>query len=59
VEEALVLSDRVVVLHGHPGRISQTLRVDLPRPRRRTSPEFQRWKERLLEAIGNEHVAAN
>ncbi|GAB3635581.1 ABC transporter ATP-binding protein [Hymenobacter arcticus] len=58
VEEALVLSDCVVVLHGHPGRISQTLRVDLPRPRRRTSPEFQQWKERLLEAIGNEHVAA-
>ena len=59
VEEALVLSDRVVVLHGHPGRISQTLRVDLPRPRHRTSPEFQAWKQRLLEAIGNEQVAIN
>ncbi len=57
VEEALVLSDRVVVLHGHPGRISQTLRVGLPRPRRRTSPEFQRLKERVLEAIENEQVA--
>ncbi|MBC8081627.1 MAG: ABC transporter ATP-binding protein, partial [Hymenobacter sp.] len=35
IEEALVLSDRVVVLRGHPGRIHQTLTVDLPRPRRR------------------------
>jgi sulfonate transport system ATP-binding protein len=57
VEEALVLSDRVVVLHGHPGRISQTLSVDLPRPRRRTSPEFQAWKQRVLDALAVEAVA--
>jgi sulfonate transport system ATP-binding protein len=57
VEEALVLSDRVVVLHGHPGRVSQTLTVDLPRPRRRTSPEFQAWKQRVLDALEVEAVA--
>lgn len=57
VEEALVLSDRVVVLHGHPGRLSQTLTVDLPRPRRRTSPEFQAWKQRILDALEIEVVA--
>jgi sulfonate transport system ATP-binding protein len=57
VEEALVLSDRVVVLHGHPGRLSQTLTVDLPRPRRRTSPEFQEWKQRVLDALEVEAVA--
>ncbi|NML65940.1 ABC transporter ATP-binding protein [Hymenobacter sp. RP-2-7] len=54
VEEALVLSDRVVVLHGHPGRLSQTLTLDLPRPRRRTSPEFQAWKQRVLDALAVE-----
>ena len=57
VEEALVLSDRVVVLHGHPGRISQTLTVDLPRPRRRTSPEFQDWKQRVLDALEVKAIA--
>jgi len=57
VEEALVLSDRVVVLHGHPGRLSQTLTVDLPRPRRRTSPEFQAWKQRVLDALEVEAMA--
>jgi sulfonate transport system ATP-binding protein len=57
VEEALVLSDRVVVLHGHPGRISQTLTIDLPRPRRRTSPEFQAWKQHVLDALEVETVA--
>ncbi len=56
VEEALVLSDRVVVLHGHPGRINQTLTIDLPRPRRRTCPEFQAWKQRVLDALETEVV---
>lgn len=51
LEEALVLSDRVVVLHGHPGRVGQTFAIDLPRPRHRTSPEFQAWKQRLLAAL--------
>ena len=57
VEEALVLSDRVVVLHGHPGRISQTLALDLPRPRRPTSPAFQAWKQRILQAIATKELA--
>lgn len=51
LEEALVLSDRIVVLRGHPGRIHETLRVDLPRPRRRTDADFQAYKQRLLDAL--------
>ena len=35
VEEAVFLSDRVVVLTRSPGRIKQIVRIDLPRPRRR------------------------
>ncbi len=48
IEEALVLSDRVLVLRSRPGRIHQAYVLDLPRPRRRTDPSLQRWKERLL-----------
>lgn len=48
IEEALVLSDRVIVLRSQPGRIHQEYSLDLPRPRRRTDPMLQRWKERLL-----------
>jgi len=36
VEEAVFLSDRVVVLTRSPGRIKETVRIDLPRPRRRS-----------------------
>ena len=36
VEEAVFLSDRVVVLTRSPGRIKETIKIDLPRPRRRT-----------------------
>jgi sulfonate transport system ATP-binding protein len=48
LDEALALADRVLVLGGSPGRVRRELAVDLPRPRRRTAPEFQRLKEELL-----------
>ncbi len=51
LEEALVLADRVVVLRSRPGRVHRTFEVDLPRPRRRTAPDFQAQKQRLLEAL--------
>ncbi len=51
VEEALMLSDRVIVMRGNPGRIHQEFAIDLPRPRRRTDHHLQYWKEQLLEAL--------
>ena len=51
IEEALALSDRVVVMLGHPGRIHGAYTVDLPRPRARTSPQFQEWKEDILREL--------
>jgi NitT/TauT family transport system ATP-binding protein len=44
LEEAVYLSDRVVVLAPHPGRVAGELRVRLPRPRApelKLTPEFQ------------------
>ncbi|WP_024930728.1 ABC transporter ATP-binding protein [Methylophilus sp. OH31] len=48
VEEAVFLGDRVVVMEANPGRIKRVVAVDLPRPRHRTSPEFQRIKDDVL-----------
>jgi sulfonate transport system ATP-binding protein len=51
IEEALVLSDRIIMMRGNPGRIHQEFVLDLPRPRKRTELNFQRWKERLLSEL--------
>jgi sulfonate transport system ATP-binding protein len=50
VEEAVLLSDRVIVLQC-PGRVYREFTIDLPRPRSRTSLEFQRWKIEILDAL--------
>ena len=51
IEEAIVLSDRIIVLDGPPARIRRDVVVDLPKPRRRTSAEFQEIKELLLNEL--------
>ncbi|MFJ5445302.1 ABC transporter ATP-binding protein [Methylobacillus methanolivorans] len=48
VEEAVFLGDRVVVMQSHPGRIKRIVPVDLPRPRVRSTLEFQRIKDDVL-----------
>jgi ABC-type nitrate/sulfonate/bicarbonate transport system ATPase subunit len=40
VEEAVLLADRVLVMSAGPGRIENDLKIDLPRPRDVSSPEF-------------------
>jgi sulfonate transport system ATP-binding protein len=51
IEEAVVLADRIVVMRPHPGRVQETLPVDLPRPRNRLAPAFDLTKRNVLRAI--------
>ncbi len=51
IEEALVMSDRVIVMRGNPGQIYREFLLDLPRPRRRTDARFQNYKEQILNAL--------
>ncbi len=51
IVEALYLSDRVVVLSPHPGRLRQQVTVNLPRPRQRSSREFMEYYEGIHHAI--------
>ena len=51
VEEAVALSDRIVVMRGNPGHIHAEFALDLPRPRKRTEAIFQHWKEKIVQAL--------
>jgi sulfonate transport system ATP-binding protein len=51
IEEALVLSDRIEVMRGRPGRIHREYAVDFPRPRRRSDPMLLAVKESILEDL--------
>jgi len=61
VEEAVFLSDRVVVMGGGPsqavpGHITKVVAIDLPHPRDATAPAFNDLERELLHAI--HHPAA-
>jgi sulfonate transport system ATP-binding protein len=51
IDEALYLSDRVVVLTSRPAVISEIVAVRLPRPRDRRHPELLRLRSHLLEEL--------
>jgi sulfonate transport system ATP-binding protein len=51
VDEAIVLADRIMVMRNRPGRISEDIESDLPRPRDRQSAAFDFVKRRVLAAL--------
>ena len=61
VDEAVFLSDRVVVMTRSPGRIKKVIDIDLPRPRRRSDllldPRYQQYVvdiERMIDDTSEE-----
>jgi 1H-pyrrole-2-carbonyl-[peptidyl-carrier protein] chlorinase len=51
IDEAIYMSDRVVIMTPRPGRIERVLDVPLERPRQRNSPEFQALRTEILDAL--------
>jgi sulfonate transport system ATP-binding protein len=49
VDEAIFLSDRIVIMSSRPGTIKKIIPVPLARPRDRASFDFLRIKEEVLE----------
>jgi NitT/TauT family transport system ATP-binding protein len=41
IEEAVLMSDRILVFSSNPGRILAEIKVDLPQPRHRLDPKFR------------------
>jgi ABC-type nitrate/sulfonate/bicarbonate transport system ATPase subunit len=52
VEEAIHLADRIMVLSPRPTKIQATFKVDLPHPRKLTSPEVQKLRVAILHELG-------
>ncbi len=59
VDEAVFLSDRIVVMSPRPGRIRAVVPVQIPRPRDRTAPEFASLRRDVLSLIEEESKQAN
>lgn len=56
IDEAVFLSDRVLVLQANPGAISDTIEVRLPRERDRTHPELARARAEVFNALHRVHA---
>jgi NitT/TauT family transport system ATP-binding protein len=51
IEEAIFLADRVVVMSPGPGRIETEMRIDLPRPRDVSAPDFNDIRRELSRML--------
>src|SRR5206468_1737401 len=51
VDEAIYMSDRIVIISPRPGRIERIIEISLPRPRDRSSPQFLRFRTEILELL--------
>lgn len=52
VEEAVHMADRIMVLSARPARIQAAFEVNIPHPRKLTSPEVQSLRIAILRELG-------
>jgi ABC-type nitrate/sulfonate/bicarbonate transport system ATPase subunit len=51
IDEAIYMSDRILIMTQAPGRIDREINIDLARPRDRTSDSFLRFRSEILEHL--------
>jgi ABC-type nitrate/sulfonate/bicarbonate transport system ATPase subunit len=56
VEEAVLLADQVIVMTAGPGRVDCQIKIDLPRPREVSSPEFNALRRDVTRRLTS-HIA--
>lgn len=52
IDEAIYMSDRIVIMSERPGIIKRVLPIELERPRKRNSPSFVNFRSLILETFG-------
>jgi NitT/TauT family transport system ATP-binding protein/sulfonate transport system ATP-binding protein len=55
VDEAIYLSDRIIIMTPRPGKVSEILDINLPQPRHRGGTEFLSIRKNILEKF---HLAS-
>jgi ABC-type nitrate/sulfonate/bicarbonate transport system ATPase subunit len=56
IDEAILLSDRIYLLTGTPGRVTDEIVIDRPKPRHRDftlTQEFLEYKKMILKRLEN------
>src|SRR5687768_3044831 len=48
IDEAIYMSDRIVIMTARPGRVERTIEIKLDRPRERNSPAFLKFRVEIL-----------
>ncbi|MDD4185648.1 MAG: ABC transporter ATP-binding protein, partial [Candidatus Methanomethylophilaceae archaeon] len=56
VDEAVYISDRIVVLTKRPARIKEVIEISWPHPRDRSSPEFTALRKKILKMLESENI---
>jgi ABC-type nitrate/sulfonate/bicarbonate transport system ATPase subunit len=56
IDEAIYMSDRILIMTSAPGRIDRDIAIDLTRPRDRTGQSFLCFRSEILEHL---HFAGN
>ena len=51
VDEAIYMSDQVVVMSARPSKVEALIDIDLPRPRARAQDTFQEYRSKILEIL--------
>lgn len=51
IDEAIYMSDRIMIMTPRPGRIERTIEVNLSRPRQRDSADFLRLRSDILNFL--------
>jgi NitT/TauT family transport system ATP-binding protein len=57
IEEAVALSDRVIILAANPGRVRGELPIDIPRPRDHKAARFKALVDHIYTIMTNPDVA--
>lgn len=51
VDEAIYMSDKVVVMSARPSKVDAVIDIDLPRPRARAQDTFQVYRSKILDIL--------